>query len=181
MTSVFVMPLRTWLAGEFRATWRGESTSMPCRRDPEHAAGLRDSLLGALEPLIGRRPEWDEEAPARAALALSGHSFSLPFLLARRWSYRMKLPTLCSLEGFQLWIPESFEQALRVPSPWSEETVMVASLQRVTSELGRLRDHIEAEESPEIPEIRDGFKVAGRLLDAANEAAATGLPVIIEG
>lgn len=180
MTSVFVMPLRTWLAGDFRATWRGESTSRPCRSDAEHAAELRDSLLAALEPLIGRRPAWDEDAPARAALALGAHSFSLPFLLARRWSYRLKLPTLCALEGFQLWIPEPFEEALRVPSPWSDETVMVASLQRLTAELARLREHMEAEESPEVPEVRDGYQVAGRLLDAANEAAATGLPVIVE-
>ena len=181
MTSVFVMPLRTWLAGSFRTTWGGEASAPRRRRSPEDADQLAESLRSGLEPLIGRRPEWNEEGSPQAALALGAHSFSLPFLLARRWAYRLKLPNLCALEGVQLWIPEPFESALRILPPWSEdETLMAASLPRVMSELQRLREGIEAEEDPEIPEVRDGYQVAGRLGEVVAKAAEAGMPVIVE-
>lgn len=181
MTSVFVMPLRTWLAGDFRTTWGGEASAPPRRRREQVVVDLRESLLSSLQPVIGRPPEWDESGSPQMALALSAHSFSLPFLLARRWSYRLKLPNLCALEGAQLWIPESFESALSVTPPWSEEeTLMVASLPQVSTELARLRDHLEAEESLEAPEVQDGFHIAGRLREAAAKATAMRMPVIVE-
>src|SRR4029077_8191483 len=82
--SVFVMPLRTWLAGDFRTTWgEGQETASEPRRrrSAEDAERLRDGLLTQLEPLLGRRPDWDEDGPARSATAFSVYSFSLPFLL----------------------------------------------------------------------------------------------------
>lgn len=176
------MPLHTWLAGDYRTTWGGEASAPPRRRSIDDAVRLREDLRSALEPLIGRRPEWCEEGPPQAALALGSHSFSLPFLLARRWSYRLKLPNLGALEGTQLWIPELFESAFRLLPPWSDEdTLMVASLPRVTSELDRLREGMQDEEAIDMPEVRDGFQVAGRLLAVAARAAEVSMPVIVEG
>lgn len=180
MSAVFVMPLRTWLAGSFRTTWGGEAVSAPRRRRPDgDAVALRDSMIASLVPLIGAHPEWDESGPARSALALSAESLALPFLLARRLSYRVKLPLLAALEGPQVWLPPSFEPAPSVVPPWNEEeTLMVASLPRVRSELQRLLETIEAEDTPEgLPAVQ----VGRRLLETAADAEAARMPVIVEG
>lgn len=180
--SVFVMPLRTWLAGDFRTTWGGgeETASAPRpRRSPEDAERLRDSLLA---PLLAGGPDWDESGPAQSATAFSVDAFSLPFLLARRWSYRLKLPALGALEGTQLWIPAVFETVVQVVPPWSDEgELSLASLPRVQSELDRLLDALRAEESLEAAELRGAFEVGRRLRDLAASASDVRMPVIVEG
>ena len=182
--SVFVMPLQTWLAGDFRTTWgAGEETASEPRRrrTAEGAERLRDGLLAQLEPLLGRRPDWDEAGPALSATAFSVDSFSLPFLLARRWSYRLKLPQLSVLEGTQLWIPAVFESAFHLAPPWNEEgELAVASLPRLGSELDRLLEALEAEESPEAPELRGAFVVGRKLRALAASAEAVRAPLIVE-
>ena len=183
--SVFVMPLRTWLAGDFRTTWGpgGETASEPRRRrTAEDAERLRDGLLTQLEPLLGRRPEWDEDGPARSATAFSVYSFSLPFLLARRWSYRFKLPQLSALEGTQLWIPAAFDTLLHLSPPWNEEgELAVASLPRLGAELNRLLEALEAEESLEGAELLGAFQVGQRLRALAASAEEVCAPLIVEG
>jgi hypothetical protein len=177
------MPLRTWLAGDFRTTWGGEtSTGSRRRRSDEDAVALRESLVASLEPLIGSHPEWDEIGPARSALAVSAESFALPFLLARRLFYRVKMPLLATLEGPQVWLPAPFEASPSVVTPWSEEeTLMVASLPRVRAELELLLKTIRAEESPESPDLQGAFYVGGRLLGVAIDAEQARMPVIVEG
>jgi len=183
--SVFVMPLRTWLAGDFRTTWGpgGETASEPRRRrSAEEAERLRDGLLTQLEPLLGRRPDWDEDGPARSATAFSVHSFSLPFLLARRWSYRLKLPQLSAVEGTQLWIPAAFDSPLHLAPPWNEAgELAIASLPRVGSELDRLLQALAADESPEGAELQEAFQVGQRLRALAASAEEIRAPLIVEG
>ncbi len=183
--SVFVMPLRTWLAGDFRTTWgSGEETASEPRRRRSQADAeqLCDGLITQLEPLLGRRPDWDEDGPARSATAFSVDSFSLPFLLARRWSYRLKLPQLSVLEGTQLWIPATFESAFHLAPPWNEEgELAVASLSRVGSELDRLLEALHAEESLEAAELRRAFDVGQRLRALAASAEEARAPLIVEG
>jgi len=180
MSAVFVMPLRTWLAGNFRTTWGGEAVSdSRRRRSDDDAVALRDAMVASLEPLIGSHPEWDESGPARTALALSAESFALPFLQARRLFYRVKMPLLAALEGPQVWLPLSFEPAPRVVPPWNEEeSLMVASLPRVRSELELLLKTIGAEE---LPDLQSAVHVARRLLEVAADAEAARMPVIVEG
>jgi hypothetical protein len=183
--SVFVMPVRTWLAGEFRTTWGSDSDTASAprrRRSGEDALRLRDELFSRLEPLIGSRPAWDESGPARSATAFSVHAFSLPFLQARRWSYRMKLPQLSVLETPQIWIPPGFDSVFHLESLWSDDgELMVGSLPRVGSELDRLLEALDQEETGDWAELRE----VGRVGKALRELAMTGMefaaPVIVEG
>jgi len=183
--SVFVMPLRTWLTGDFRTTWGagGETASEPRpRRAPEEAERLRDGLISALEPLLGVRPDWDEDGPARSATAFSVEAFSLPFLLARRWAYRLRLPQLSLLEGTQLWIPPAFEPVHSLAPPWNEEgELAVASLPRLREELARLGDAVDAEESRDAAELRGAATVGRKLMALAASAEEARTPLIVEG
>jgi hypothetical protein len=185
--SVFVMPLRTWLGGTFRTTWGGERRAAPDprpRRSEEEADRLRDEFLSRLEPLLGDRPAWDEEGEARSGTVYSVHGFSLPFLLARRWSYRMKLPRLSVLEPPQLWIPPDFERVFRLGPPWSDDggEVMVASLPRVRSDLDQLLDGLAAEEGAgDWTELRDAASVGASLRSLAVAGIEADVPVIVEG
>src|SRR5205085_1325600 len=89
--TVYVMPLATWLTGSFQSTWgEGRGTPMPAgpRLRDEVAARNLDAFKDEVERLLARRPDWDEEGPARAAGVFSAEGFAGPFLLARRWSYR---------------------------------------------------------------------------------------------
>jgi hypothetical protein len=143
---------------------------------------MRDEFVSRLEPLIGSRPDWDEDGPARSATAFSLHAFSLPFLQARRWSYRMKLPQLSVLETPQIWIPPGFDSALHLESLWSEDgELMVGSLPRVKEELDRLLGALAEEEAGNWAELRDVAGVAGALRELAATGLAFAAPVIVEG
>lgn len=183
--SVFVMPLRTWLAGDFRTTWGGgEETASAARprRPAEEAERLRDGLVSQVERLLGHRPDWDEGGPARSATAFSVHAFALPFLLARRWAYRLKLPQLGALEGAQLWIPATFESVLHLVPAWHEEgELLVASLPRMVTELDRLLDALRGEEVIQSPELYGAFEVGRKLREVAASALEQQAPVIVEG
>jgi len=179
------MPLHTWLSGDFRTTWGADSamTSAPRRRrSTEDALRLRREFVLRLEPLIGSRLDWDESGPARSATAFSVHSFELPFLQARRWSYRMKLPQLSALETPQIWIPPAFDSVFHLNSPWSQDDeVMVGSLPRVMSELGRLLDALAKEEARDWAELREVAEVGKALRGLAETGMEFGAPVIVEG
>jgi len=183
--SVFVMPLQTWLTGDFRTTWgpdSGAATSPRPRRSGEAAERLREEFVSRLESLLGRRPDWDESGPARSATAFSAHSFSLPFLQARRWAYRLKLPQLSVLETPQIWIPTEFESVFPLDSLWSDDgELMVGSLPRVKSELDRLLDALTQEEAGDWAELREVASVGKALRDLAAEGIASDTPVIVEG
>jgi hypothetical protein len=182
--SVFVMPLRTWLSGDFRTTWAGgEVGGPPRRRRPlEAAERLRDEFLSRMESLLGRRPEWDESGPVLSATTFSAHAFSLPFLQARRWAYKMKVPQLNVLEATQLWIPSAFDQVLTVSSLWSDEgEVMVGSLPRLKSELDTLLQALEGEEAGDWAELREVSKAARSIREAVSTALDHRVPVIVEG
>ena len=183
--SVFVMPLHTWLAGDFRTTWGadpGTASAPRRRRTAEEARRLRDEFLSRLETLIGSRPDWDEGGPARRATAFSVHAFSLPFLQARRWSYRMKLPQLGVLETPQIWIPAAFDSVLHLQPPWSEEgELMVGSLPRVASELERLLEALGEDESEAWAELREVAGVGRALGELVTAGIEFDAPVIVEG
>jgi len=183
--SVFVMPLHTWLAGDFRTTWGpglGTVSTPRPRRSAEEAGGLRDEFLSRLESLIGNRPDWDESGPPRRATAFSAHAFSLPFLQARRWSYRMKLPQLGVLESPQIWIPSAFDPVFHLPSPWSEEgELMVGSLPRLKSELDRLLEALGESESEAWAELREVAAVGKALGELVTAGIQFDAPVIVEG
>ena len=183
--SVFVMPLRTWLAGEFRTTWGPgpeTATASRRRRPSEEAARLRDELLARMESVIGRRPEWDEDGPARSATAFSVHAFSLPFLQARRWAYRMSLPQLGLLESTQIWIPADFDAAVPLEAPWDAGgELLIGSLPRVRAELEQLLDGLTREEEEgDWAELREVAKVCRALRHVASTGIESGIPVIVE-
>jgi hypothetical protein len=181
--SVFVMPLRTWLAGDFRTTWGPDGESAPPhRRDPELAAQLSQEFLARLEPLLGGRLEWDEEGPPMSATAYSVHAFSLPFLQARRWAYRLPLPHLGALETPQIWIPADAASAISVECPWSDDDLMIGSLPRLRTEFDRLLESLQAEdEEGDWAELREVAKVARSLRHVGSTAMDARMPVIVEG
>src|SRR6185503_7377695 len=104
------MPLSTWLSGRFRTSWGPDGGGEPVgpERSPEEVERAVELLGQTLERLLTFRPEWDETGPARSATVFSLDGFSLPFLLARRWGYRLKLPCLQVLEPPQIWLPVDF-------------------------------------------------------------------------
>jgi len=183
--SVFVMPLQTWLSGDFRTTWGPDSdtaTAPRRRRSGQAAERLRDEFLARLESLLGRRPDWDESGPARSATAFSVHSFSLPFLQARRWAYRLKLPQLSVLESPQIWIPVEFEGVLRLDSLWNDDgELMVGSLPCLASDLDCLLEALAQEGTGDWAELRDVARVGGALRTLAAEGIDSNTPVIVEG
>jgi hypothetical protein len=180
--SVYVMPLRTWLSGNFRTTWVGGREavgSARIRRSDEEVDRSLESLGAQLEGLLGFRPEWDENGSARSATIFSLDGFSSPFLQARQWAYRLKLPILCALELPQIWIPALFEAALHLAPPWNPETELtVASSTRLNAELERLLEAIAGEERADLTEAR---QVADRLRGIAALSIEHRVPVIIEG
>ncbi|MBV8880681.1 MAG: hypothetical protein JO332_11985 [Planctomycetaceae bacterium] len=183
--SVLVMPLQTWLVGDFRTTWgagEGTASAPRRRRSADDAERLREEFLARLEPLLGRRPDWDEGVPARSATAYSAHAFWLPFQLARRWSYRLKLPQLSALESPQLWIPSSFESVFHLEALWGEEgEVMIGSLPRLLSELDLLIEALASEEAGDWSELTEGSAVARSLREAVRSGLEHRVPVIVEG
>ncbi len=179
--SVLVMPLSTWLAGRFRASWgpdgEGDSPVGP-QRSPEEVRRGVEALGAMLERALAFRPEWDESGPARSATVFSVDGFFAPFLEARRRSYRQKLPLLSALEPPQIWIPPGFDGALPFPAPWNPPGEWtVASAPRLHAELRRLLEAIEGEERPDLEETR---QIGGRLLEIAALGIRHDVPVIVE-
>jgi hypothetical protein len=180
--SVYVMPLATYVAGSFRTSWGPDGDGGDPPRPglpPEEAGRCVEAFRKQLEQFIPRLPEWDESGPARTATTFSLEGFSLPFLLARQWAHRLKLPRLGRLEPPQIWLPAEFEPAFNLPVPWSPDARwLVASSPGLRSELLRLLRAIEQEGRPELGETH---RVAGRLIEIAALGVEHDAPVIVEG
>jgi hypothetical protein len=181
MIVVYVMPLGKWLSGAFRTGWdrSGEERTFPGpkRTDDEVRRGL-DAFGERMERLLAFRPDWDEAGPIRSATIFSLDGFVLPFELARRWAYRIKLPRLCALEPPQIWLPGDFDPAFRFAAPWNPDSeVSVASCGGIHQDLERILHAVEGEERPDLEETA---KVAQNLLKAAAAALEHDVPVIVE-
>jgi hypothetical protein len=172
--SVYVMPLATYLRGEFRVSWGPDGAGplpLPLLRSPEEVEGAVAALLDRLEQLLAFRPTWDDSGPVRSATVFSLEGFSAPFLDARRRGAR-KLPLLRGLEPPQIWIPPEFEPAFRIETPWSPGIPwVVASAPRLHAELVRLLEEID------VDEVR---RVTLRLLEILKEGIENDQPVIVE-
>lgn len=146
------MPLRTWLEGSFRATWiaGGEAPQRP-RRSGVEAEREVERLRDRLEPLLGRRLDWDESGPPRSATAMSADGFARPFQKARQEAYRRPSLRLCTLEPPELWLPSDFEGVLQL------DEFAVASSLGVEAELGRLQASLEQDPGmEELAALPDG-------------------------
>lgn len=170
--AVYVMPLGANLRGDF------QPVSAPrARRSAADVDAAMESFLGRLESLLGFRPEWDDEGPLRSATMFSVDGFSSPFLQARSWAYRLKLPRLCALELPQVWLPVEFEPAFHFAAPWNPDAdLSVASSPRLQEELTRLLEEME-----ERPDLEGTGQVADRLRGIAALSVEHRLPAIIEG
>lgn len=177
--AVYVMPLSTWLSGSFRTTWGGEGDLSVRRRfSPQDVRRHLESFGDHLERVLAFRPGWDESGPVRSAHVFSASGFAGPFLLARRWSYRLNFPRLSTLEPPQIWLPADFEPVVRLAAPWNPETeVGVASSVRIGGELDLLlREPLgELEQA----EHYEDLQVAARLGDIARAAFEHRAPVIL--
>lgn len=180
--AVYVMPLSTWLEGSFRVSWGPEGAGgrdAGPRRSPEEAARGVEALRDRLEGLLPLRPDWNDSGPARSATVFSLDGFSLPFDLAHRWAYRLRLPRLGTLDFPKFWLPVDFDPMFRLPAPWDEETeITVASAGSVATDLVHLIEAIRVEERPDL--VSAG-QVAARLHGIATSGVEHGTPVIIEG
>jgi hypothetical protein len=179
--SVYVMPLTTYLSGNFRTTWGGGGDSGAAPR-PRRSGVEVQADVGAfeeqLERLLEFRPDWDEEGPVRSATIFSLDGFSAPFLQARQWAYRLKLPLLGALEPPQIWIPAEFEPVVHLAPHWNPETeVAVVSSQRLKAELERLLEAIAGEERAD---LADACQVTDRLRGIAALSVEHLVPVIVE-
>ena len=171
---VFVMPLGTNLRGNFQAPGLTRK-----RRSEEDVQAALEAFGARLESLLGFRPEWDEDGPVRSATMFSVDGFSLPFVRARSWSTRVKLPRLCALELPQVWLPSDFEPVFQIDAPWSPGSeVSVASSHRLRGELDRLLAEMAGMDLPDLPET---VRVADRLRESAALGIEHRVPVIIEG
>ena len=119
----------------------------------------------------------------RAAAVFSAEGFAGPFLLARRWSYRLRLPLLASLEPPAVLLPLEFDPALHVASPWIPDgELMVASSARLLAEMERLLNEVPVESSAEEQrEIAGVHQVAKRLRGIVQSGVEHRVPVIIDG
>lgn len=180
--AVYVMPLSTWLEGRFRTVWGPDGAGggpSGRERSPDEVRAALDAFGESLDRVLAFRPEWDEAGPARSATIFSLDGFALPFQLAQRWAYKLKLPRLCALEPPQIWLPAEFEPTLRLAAPWKPESeVTVASSSGVQEELGRLLTAIQGEERPDLDETE---RVARRLCESAAQGLEHQSPVIVEG
>lgn len=178
---VYVLPLGTWLSGAFRTTW-GEGAETPSarpRRSEEEAGRLLESFKDGLEGLLTFRPDWAEDGPALRAVAFSAEGFARPFHLARRWSTRLEVPLLSTLEPPQIWIPADFAPLLRIAAPWDPETtIMAVSTAGVKAELEAILEAI-AEEHPD-EDAREAWQVTRRLRECAELGLEHRVPVIVE-
>jgi len=169
--SLYVMPLGTYLRGEFRTTWeiRSESTggSSGFRIGPEgteHPPSVRalseEEVRAALAAFRKRLStfivsplEWDEESDFRHASTMGYGSFGRPCERARQWAYRTNLPRLQVLMPPQVWLPVPFEPTLRAAAPWDPDAeIRVVSSQGLDSEFGRLAGLLE--QDPRAEDLR---------------------------
>jgi hypothetical protein len=175
------MPLSTWLAGSFRISWGPDGEGVePAgrRRSPEVVQQALEAFGDQMEKLLAFRPACDGQGAVQSATVFSLDGFSLPFLLARQWGYRLKLPRLGALEASQIWMPEEFEPAIRLAPPWNPESELgVASSPRLCDELARLLAAIESEDRPDLLETH---RVTERLHAIAARGLEHDLPVIVE-
>ncbi len=172
--SVYVMPLATYLRGDFRVSWGPDAAGGPVRagRPAEEVEQAIAMMLDRLEQLLAFRPTWDDSGPVRSATVFSLDGFSSPFLEARQRDPR-KMPLLRALEPPEVWIPPDFEPPFRIEAPWSPGSEWaVASAPRIHAELIRLLDSNENDETD---------RVARQLIEIVKQAVAYDLPVIIEG
>lgn len=177
--SVTVMPLRTNLRGDFEPAWGDPRV----RRTELQARDAVEAFLARLEGLLGFRPDWDDEGPVRSATVFSADGFDRPFLQARRWSYRLKLPRLSALEIPQIWLPADFEPAFRFEAPWSPGAELgVASSPRLLGELELLMNALAEDPArEETAEFAETGRLAARLRAIAGQSVEHGLPAIVEG
>lgn len=183
--SLYVMPLRTYLTGRFKTTWeiRSELTGKsgflitpeglrpgPPPRETcsdEEAALFLASLRDSLEPLLGLRPEWDEEGEVAQAVSMSYSSFGLPMAAAARYPGVHDFLQLRRLEETWFWLPVAFESPFRVPHPFDpEERMVVGSSSKLCDEMVRLeRLLVQEPEMAEVESIPEGGSISGPLLE----------------
>ncbi len=154
--SVYVMPLHTWVSGDFTTTWetREEAAGMPGlritpeglagpvpprkRREKEVAAAIGD-FRKRVGSFVTAPLEWDEESPFRSATTMSYSSYGSPRRRAQQWAYKVNLPRLQAMEAPQLWLPVPFEPTIRIIAPWNEDSeIRVVSSRGLLTELDKL-------------------------------------------
>lgn len=200
--SLYVMPLGTYLRGDFKTTWAirtGMESEVP-PAVPSRAGDEVQDVLAAfrkrLSIFIVSLLDWDEESAFRHASTMGYSSFGRPCERARQWAYQVHLPRLQVLMPPQIWLPVPFEPTIRAAAPWDPDAeVGVVSSQGLDAEFGRLADLLEkdprAEEWRALPE---GASVSGPLEEFDGEWSTlrhlrkiAGLsiehrvPVIVEG
>lgn len=209
--SIYVMPLRTWLSGDFRTTWelREEVAGKPGlqltpegiadapdpRESDEDVLPLVEEFRQRLSAFVTAPLDWDEEAEFRSATTMSYGSYGNPRSRAQQWTYRMSLPRLQAMEAPQIWLPVPFEPTIRIAAPWDEEgEVRVVSSAGLASELDRLSrlmdedplmEELKASEggivSAPVAEFDDQLDSIRQLRRIAESSLRHRLPVIVEG
>lgn len=189
--SLYVMPLQTYLRGEFKTTWetREELAGVPGFRitpeglssppqPPDHSD---EEVLPALRAFLKRvgtfvtTPlEWDEESSHRSATSMSYGSFGSARRRAQQWAYKVNLPRLQAMEAPQIWLPVPFEPTIRIVAPWDEDSeVRVVSAPGLLSELARLTALMA--EDPVMEELRSwppGTMLTGAVAELDSEMSS---------
>lgn len=197
MTALFVMPLRTYLTGRFRTAWAGgESVAERRVRSDEEAERFVEGLRAALEPLLGSRPDWDEEGGVAEAVSLSAAAFVRPQAAAARYPGVHDFSQVRRLEETAFWLPAAFESPFRVPHPFDpEERLVVGSSPQLRDQMVRLeRLLVQEPEMAELESIPEGGSISGPLLEfwervqgarlmlrLATVSAERRLPLVAEG
>jgi len=200
--SLYVMPLGTYLRGDFKTTWaiRSETGSEDPPAAPARAEGEVQAALAAfrtrLSTFIVNSLDWDEESSLRHASTMGYGSFGRACERARQWAYQVNLPRLQVLVPPQIWLPVEFEPTVRAAAPWDPDTeIGVVSSRGLDSEFGRLAALLEKDpRAEELRALPPGSILTGPLAEFDGERSTlrhlrkiAGLsiehrvPVIVEG
>jgi hypothetical protein len=190
--SIYIMPLETYLSGNFRTTWERQAESAgspgfrisgqglegppprPRRSEDDVRDWIRAFRVAGLDSL-GFTPEWDGDGPVLAAVTMSYSGFAGPALAARRYAARLRGELLRSLEPPVILLPEAFDELREFPSPDGEDDVIaVGSSARLEEELGGLQSMLENDpKMEELAGLCDGSVVTGLLYDFHQEMEVT--------
>lgn len=187
MTALFVMPLRTYLTGRYRAAWEGGAPAAVADRSDEEADRFVEAVRAALDPFLGSRPDWDEEGGVAEAVTLSAEAYVRPLLAAARYPGVHDFSQLRRLEDTAFWLPVAFESPFRIPHPFDPEARIVAgSSPKLRDEMVRLerllvQEPEMAEPGSAPPEFRDRVDGVRLMLRLATASAERRLPLIAEG
>ncbi len=191
--SIYVMPLETWLGGNFRTTWdiRGiQPAPERPKRSVEEVRRLIDLFREDVQRHLGFVPEWDQDGEIVSAVSMSYPGFARPALAAQRYASEFRAELLRQLEPPVILLPSRFEGLVELSGE-----MRVGSAAKWQEELEGVQSRLEQDPlMAELAGLPEGSTIAGALYEFWDDVGTTRrlkalaalgverhLPVIVEG